>query len=446
MRRDGKNALAALGLAFALLLAAGISSGVATAAEGPCALGDALAQARETKQAKKAYVEVLKQEPSSACAAEGLTKLNPPPEPKPPEVDYCAVGKAYEQAGRDSDAIDAYKKGLEKEPASECAKSGIEDAGPNNLTRISEDVLGSVPTALLYGGAILVLYYLLLFFCHFAPLKRFLIKWTGPFGRLVKHVLRPRLTFTDFVDGAVEGAGAPLTARVKERLGRMREEALKRPREYDLDFGTPADDFAEQAAESKSLQTALDSAGEVSEQTKIVAALIKILSFLLPIRRFAVSGTLDPPAKSGVALNLTLEEEGRSQDSTHLQGPPSKEDPKAPDFMTLAEPAAVWVQFGVACALNGGEWNEAKAESQALLREGLDLYRREKPKAARKAFEKAIVRDHTNWGAYVGLAVAEARLKGNFEESIKRILEGLEKMKKAEEPAVPVMQPEPAYA
>jgi tetratricopeptide (TPR) repeat protein len=445
MRTHGKNAVLTLGLAFALLFAAGVPSGVSAEAEGPCALGDALAKARETKQAKKAYVEVLKQDPSSACAAKGLAGLNPAPEPKEPDVDYCAVGKAYEKAHRDSDAIDAYKKALEKNPASECASEGLEEAGPNRWTRGSEEITGSIPTFLVYAGIGLLLYYLALFLCHIAPLKRFLIRRAGIVGRHVKQVLRPRLTFTDFVDGAVEGAGAPLTARVKERLGRMREEAARRPREYDLDFGTPADDFADQVAESKSLQTALESAGEVSEQTKLVTALLKVLSTFLPIRRFAVSGTLEPAAKSGAALNVTLEEEGRWQASTHLQGPASREDPTAADFMTLAEPAAVWVQFGVASALNGEEWSEAKAESQALLREGLDQYRRQEPQAARKSFEKAIRRDHTNWGAYVGLAVAEARLEGNFEASIKKILEGLEGMKEAEK-AKPLAQPEPVYA
>jgi tetratricopeptide (TPR) repeat protein len=427
-----------IAIAFVLMLAvsplsprAGAQVSEPGGASNPCALGDALKEAGEAKGAKKAYVEVMEQNSSSACAAAGLKELNAPPK-EDPKVDQCAVGDAYRSVDRDDDAIAAYKKALEEDPKSDCAKQGLEAAGPNWFTRDIEAVTGSIPTVLVAIGLLLLLGYLVLALCRWRDFKQFLVR-LGPVGRWVKRLLRPRLTFTDFADGAVEGSpGGPLTARVKERLGRMRDEALARAPEYDLDFGTPREDFADQVAENKTLKTALDSAGEVSEQTKMITALIGMFSVALPIRRFAVSGSLEPPAKSGAALTLMIGEEGRSEASTRLQGPADeKEDPKAKDYMTLADPAAVWIQYEIACSLNGDDWSPTKAESQAVLREGLDLCRRENLEAARKAFEKAISLDHTNWGAYVSLAVAEARIGGNYAKSVARILTGIERMRKA---------------
>lgn len=349
-----------------------------TTDSSPCALGDALSKTAETKAAKEAYVEVLKQN-----------------------------------------------------PASECAQEGLENAGPSAVTSSAEEITGSIPTVAVFIGLLLLLYYAILLCCRWDWLKRRLTK-LGGLGRHVKHILRPRLTFTDFADGAVEGGpGAPLTARVKERLSRMRDEALSKDTpEYDLDFGTPREDFADQVSDSKTLQTALDSAGEVSDQTKLVAALIKIVSAALPIRRFSVSGSLDPPAKTGPSLTLMLSEEGRSESSTRLQGPASEEEPTAKSYMALTDPAAVWIQYEIVSSLGGKDWDPAKAESQAVLREGLDLYLQENLPAARKAFERAIVLDHTNWGAYVSLAVAEARAGGNYAKSVERILKGIESMRK----------------
>ena len=365
---------------------------------------------------------------ASAAPAEGE-------KPKEPTVDHCAVGDAYRDAHREEDAAGAYKKALEKDPELDCAVNGLEETGPNDLTRSAEEITGSIPTILTILALLALVYYGVLFCCRWKRLKEVLVR-AGPIGDHVKRVLRPRLTFTDFADDAVDGSpGAPLTARVKERLSRMREEALSGALEYDLDFGTPREEFADQISDDKPLQTALDSAGEVSEQTKLVAALIKIVSLMLPIRRFAVSGTLEPPTNSA-ALTLMLAEEGHSEATTRLQSPAADEEIKAKDYMMLANPAAVWVQYGVACTLTGEEWGETKAQSQALLREGLDRYHRDELEEARDAFESAIVRDHTNWGAYVSLAVAEARLGSAYEGSIERILKGIEAMKEAGETEV----------
>lgn len=350
-----------------------------------------------------------------------------------PKADQCDVGDAYRGVHRNDDAIAAYKKKLEEDPESECAKNGLEEAGPSVPTRVADDITGSIPTLLVFAGLVLLAWYLVLLLCRFRRFKELVVRLWKP-GRYVKYTLRPRLSFANFGDDAVDGKpGAPLTARVKERLGRMREEAVAEDApEYDLDFGTPREEFADQASENKSLQTALDSAAEVSDQTKLVAALLKALSAWLPIRRFAVSGSLEPPAKSGAAITLSLEEEGKTEAATRLRGPAAKEKPEAADYMVLADPAAVWIQYGIACALTGEKPDAAKAEAQALLREGLDRHHREELEEAREAFERAIVLDHTNWGACVSLAVTEARIGGDYDKSIANVLAGIERMRAAD--------------
>jgi len=395
----------------------------------PCALGEALSKAGETTEAKKEFVKVLGENPTSGCAAEGLKKLNAP-SVEDKSAEHCAIGDAFLDVNHNDDATAAYKKALEENPDSDCASSGLEDAGPSAPTDLADDITGALPTLLVFAALIVLFCYGVLMVCRWDWLKQRLVSmWIV--GRHAKHALRPRLNFTGFADDAVEGhPGKPLMAQVKERLNRMRQEALSQSTsEYDLDFGNPRDEFADEVSDSKTLQTALESASEVNEQAKLVAALIKIVTVWLPIRRFAVSGSMDPPAKTGASLTLAIEEEGESETITRLTGPATPEDSKANDYMKLADSAATWIQYEIACVLEDGEWNATKAESQAVLREGLDLYHLEDNVGAKEAFEQAIVLDHTNWGAYVSLAVAEARIGGNYEKSIDRILKAIEKMK-----------------
>lgn len=432
MRIGRKRVWSLFGATGGCVLALALPVGAAKPApgsSGPCALGESLSAAGEVAAAKKAFVAVLKADPASACAAKGLEKLNQPKK-KPSQ---CEIGDAYRAVHRDDDAIAAYGKQLEENPESDCATTGLTEAGPSRASRLADEITGSIPTFLVFAGLVLIAWYLLLYLCRIKPLKELLFKLWKP-GAYIKYTLRPRLKFAAIGDDAVEGKpGAPLMARIKERLGRMRQEALDKEAtpEYDLDFGTPREEFADQVSESKSLEAALDSAAEVSDQTKMVAALLKVLSAWLPIRRFAVAGSLEPPAKGGAALSLTLEEEGKSEAATRLQGPSGPAKPEAPDYMVLADPAAVWIQYGIACALEGEKPDAAKAESQALLREGLDRYHREELAEAREAFEKAIVLDVKNWGAYVSLAIAEARSGRDYSKSITRILKGIERMQVA---------------
>lgn len=374
--------LASLATALGLLLTASAAAGPnSEGAANPCAFPEALVQAKEDAEARKAYVGVLKLDPSSPCARDGLAALN--------------------------------------EPAAESASK--------KRTDFVEEVAGWLEAIAVAIGTLAVLFFALLFlgYCPWVE-RRMRRLW------LVRRVLAPRLSFGAIDAEAVdEKIGTPMTARIKERLGQMREEALSHVPEYDLDSGGPRQEFADLVSGSGSLKSALESASDISGQAKAVAALLSIAYTLLPIKRFEISGSLEPPVATGAAATLILEQGGNFGAATTLQGPhPAGEKPKAAEYMQLADPAAVWIQYEVAQALRHEEPDPAKAESLALVREGIECYGRGKLPEARARYEKALQLNERNWAAYVGLAVAEARLGEDFETSVRRIEEGLALMRR----------------
>lgn len=392
---------------------------------GPCTLPDTLSKAKEDKEARKAYVAVLKNNPTAKCALDGLAKLNAPAAKSAKEA--CELGQAYLDVHRHADAAEAFKSGLEKDPQAECAKNGLEKAGPSWFTRTADTVANSIPTVLIFIGLGLLVVFAFLLLGYWPWMKR-QIRRPPVLGPLVSRVLGPRLTFESVEDKAVDGSpGGPFAARIKERLSSMRDEALSRQApEYSLDIGTPREEFADLVSKDGGLKNSLDNASDISDQAKVVAALLSLVYSLLPIRRFEISGSLEPPASTGVAATVLLERDSKLAAATTLRAPQKASGtPTAPDYMQLADSAAVWIQHEVARSLDNREPDPGAAESQALVREGLDFYGQEELEKARTCYEKALELNRRNWAAYVCLAVAEARSGQNFGRSIRKSEEGL---------------------
>ncbi len=396
-------------------------------AAAPCALPQALAKAKEDKAARKAYVKELAADPDSKCALDGLKTLNAAP--ADPAAGNCKIGDAFLDVHREDDAIAAYKKGLEADPGADCASEGLDEAGPGWFKRKADWVLDAIPTFLVWVGLFLLTGLLILLIGYWPAAKRKMqsARLVGP---LVSSLLSPRLTFETIADDCVSGKpGPPIVARIKALLAKMREEAVaKVPLEYDLDFGTPGEEFADLVSADKGLKSSLDNASDISEQTKLVAALLGLVYSLLPIQRFEISGCLEPPEGSVASASLLLEEDTQLRAGTTVKRTIKSGTPGAAEYMTLVEPAAVWIQFEVARAIEGKGPDARAAESWALLDEGLRLYRLGEPTDAREAYERALLADSRNWAVYVSLAVAEARSEQNFEAAMKRTLEALKKM------------------
>lgn len=418
----------AIAVAVACLFALA-PGGAAQSKEGPCALADTLSEAGESKGARREYVAVLRANPNADCAMAGLTALNAE-KPKSASED-CERGRVYLNANRDEDAVKSFSAALEKEPQAECAKDGLEEAGPSWATRTADRVTDAIPTALVFIGLVLLASFLFLLVGYWRPANRFIrrLPLVGPV--LIGRALGPRLTFEPIDDEAVSGKpGGAIAARIKERLARMRERAIHDGAlEHDLDLGTPNDEFADIVSGTGGLQNSLENASDISDQAKVVAALLGFLYGLLPIPRFAISGSLEPPGADGPAATMLLERNSKLEGAAKLNGSGANGEMTTSDYMQLADGAAVWVQYEIARSLAYDPPTVNAAESHALVEEGLDRYRQGKLMNASARYVKALELNRRNWAAYVCLAVAEARLGGDFDRSTQQIEEGLDLMK-----------------
>lgn len=339
----------------------------------------------------------------------------------------CARGQSYLSVHRNEDATEAFKAGLEENPVAPCALKGLEEAGPSWETRVIGEITGSIPDVLVACGLALL--------AVFAFLLLGYQKHLGPRMRRIwglRRLLSPRLTIGVLADEAAEGKpGAPFTARIKDRLRRARDEAeSENASEYNLDFGTPGEEFVDIVSGSGGLKSALEKASEVSDQTKIVGAVLNIAYSLLPIPRFAVSGAAEPPSKTGAAATLILERDATLEAAitVHERGRTGGK-PTPSDYVHLADPAAVWIQYEIARVLDSKVVELDAAESWLLVRKGLDHYAREEVGQARASFREAIHLNRRNWAAVLGVAMTEARLGRRFDQSITLLGEALTEMR-----------------
>ena len=120
------------------------------------------------------------------------------------------------------------------------------------------------------------------------------------------------------------------------------------------------------------LQNALNNARDISDQTKLVAAVLDLLYGILPIRKISVAGVLEPPAGREASATFSLQDDVQQAAAITLSVPTTA-DPVYADYARLARPAAVWIQYEVTRALKYDDELPASAPSSyALLREGID--------------------------------------------------------------------------
>lgn len=405
----------------------------------PCAAADRLREANEDKEARKLYVELIKDDPTLECAETGLAELNEPA-PDTSEADaeekatadaeqQCARGDALRRVNRDDDAIDAYKKALEKNPEAACAEEGLEAAGPSRAKRFVDgipDVLGDLA---LFLGLLAVLLFAILLLGYLRPVRQPLLRFP-PTGR----ILAPRFNIAALTDETDLNVGAAISARAKDKLLRMRDEATGRKDfVYDLNVATASERGVDITAGDPGLQSALDKASEVSEHAKVVTALLSLLYTLLPIRRLSIEGVVEPQAEKDCAsATLTLTRNRTLRAASTLKGPVAKDPEKltASDYIQLAEPAAVWMQYEVARAIRDDdedeEFTSSAAEAYALIREGLGRFAAGDTEQARKFYGRALEANPRSWTARVNLAMTEAQLAGNYDVALLLLARGWE--------------------
>jgi tetratricopeptide (TPR) repeat protein len=462
-RRSSGYLVGAVCAATIVTAAAFVAANAASAQQDPCETANALRAVRETKLARAEYVRVLRANPRSTCARRGLRLLNASPQPqscargdnafdrgnlRTASAFYrsvgedtecakaglaavrevrrlCREGRANLKVGRDSAARTAFESALAKSPNAPCARDGIEDARPKLAARFFDWLPDAITSGLVFIGALVGLVFLVLLLAHLAPFYPLFVGIP-----VVGSLIRPRLSITTLDDSATDlKVGAALTARIKERLQWFREQAQQGGiPNFEIDLGTGGEETVELISSEGGLRSALTKAQGISEHTKIVAAFADLLYALLPIRVFAVSGVCEPLDPAGARVTLSFERNSRVKAAVSLSGPPLSEDPKGIDYVRLAQPSAVWIQYVVARVLADREVNQHLAESSALVREALDRQLRGLDQAARTAYYQAISLDPQNWSAYLNLAVLEVRLGGNFELAVSILEEALELM------------------
>jgi tetratricopeptide (TPR) repeat protein len=422
-------------------------------------------------------VKVLRSDPGSECAIAGLAGINAPlDDPTSTEVqELCQHARVLEDANLRTDALETYQTALEKNPASDCAISGIastakdaaalclqadrladekddeakslymaaqdldpsaecastgleeldsEDGFGHKVDSVVDDLTDAGVTLLKILGVLLVLAILASIGLRWVdPAYRWLIRY-----RFFSWLIGPRLSLADIDASATnhDKIGAPFTARLQERLQRFRwethggasSEAERADiHDLDLDLGTGDEEFVEIVTGDAGLQNSLDKVSELGSHAKIVAALINLLSYLLPTRRLKVSGVLDPADRAGTAITVSLQESSRLRAASVVHGPPLSADPTAADYLTLADPTAAWVQYAVAQAVRSKRVDPSAADSHAHLRRGLELQLAGDATAARDAYRDAIEKDAENWAARVNMSVVAARL-GDYPGSV----------------------------
>ena len=423
-----RSALVAVSVAVAVASALGAEvAGAAPLPPSACDRADALLLAGEKERARGDYVALLRKDPTLQCAKSALKTINTPPVDKTGAEarKLCARGASYVSLDRDADALSAYKAALEKDPELQCAIDGIATAGPSWLGRALDKVANALPQYLLGLGLALAALFLVLLVGYSSRAYHLLVR-----APIAGRILSPRLKLDALIDKSGKDVGDALDARVKERLTRMREDASRaKAPDYELDFGTPREDFAVRVGADSGLKSALDKASEATEKTKLIAALVNVIYAVLPIPRLTIGGVVEPPADDSPAATLRLEHDGGLAAAATVSGPKSADDDQidAARYLALADPAAVWVQYAVARELQGGTaLGPHAAESYVDVRDGLDQQLAGRYRQAREHYEHACALDDTNWSAQLNLAMTEARLNQDYGRAVAILDAGFE--------------------
>jgi tetratricopeptide (TPR) repeat protein len=420
-----------------------------SAQHATCSQAAALLAAGETTEARVSYLSVLKRNPASQCASAGLRRLHVAVLSECTLADQqfeaghlaearklydhlgvsskcgatgaarartvlrrCAQGDAERDLDRSTEARKAYTSALASAPRAPCAVNGLRVLPDHNrfVSTVSAVVV-ALPIVAELVGLMALLVLLLLLLAYLSPVRKlymrtpWLSSWIGP-----------RLGFDGFDDSALgdgEKWGKPLQARVQQELQALQERVVREQQPgYSLDGGSPLEEVVDIVSAKGGLKAALDNASQINEQTKILAAILDLLYAVLPIRRFNISGVIEPMVQNHAPATVSLESNGHLSAATRLSQPVVNGAAKYEDYEALAGAAAVWIQFELARALRDGTFSANEAESFAFVRQAVEVTHRVEPDyaQARVLYQRAIEVDPDNWLARVNLAAMEAML------------------------------------
>jgi tetratricopeptide (TPR) repeat protein len=315
-----------------------------------CRSGDALRARKQGDAARRAYVDAVRADPAVAaakgCAQLGFAALDA----KVKVEDPCAVADALQAARQEAEAKAEYIKILKDDPAAQCASDALTERGWFAATTAwlddaADKVLDVLKWLAVLAGVLAV---------AGLGLARTMWgrKWLVRYG-WIDHLLAPRVALSAIADGgAAEGAGAAVTALVRDEMTAAANAAPVGPAKYRLDRLSVDDGFTK----------AVDAVGEVNPSFKAMAAVLGLVQWLLPRARLTASGTLQGAGPRGEGAALQLEGGAAPAATTLWLGPaPAKiaaaaegaDGPaKGSEYQALAVPIGAWVGWQIGAALS----------------------------------------------------------------------------------------------
>lgn len=361
----------------------GVTAPVAdTTRTDACQQGKALEALGRWDAAATAYAAGLATPADAECAQEALQSLQD-------DGKLCVSADALKDAGLDDQARTAYAALLKDQPASGCASRGLEqDDEAKVVSWLKQaasdvgDVLAAVALALLLAA--LLAWALLCLATHTRGLKRL----PG-----LRHLRQVRLQLKGLEDGQADKLGAGTTEMLRARLvndaGNTRVALASGP----TDTG------------------ALGGLADVSDQARIVVALLTLLRAGMPKRDWIVTGVLQGASADGLGLALTIDNGGRytafGEFWAKLDCGPVTDD-QVETYRRLTIPAAGWLGHHVAAANDPRALLSTSADSWALFSVGLHWYDRGERDVARDFYARAIAADGGNIAALTNLGVMDA--------------------------------------
>jgi len=303
----------------------------------------------------------------------------------------CQTAQALQQAGLDQQARAAYARVLAADPSAPCATEGLAQLDEQSA---AEQVHGTVADIGEFAAAVglgLLLFALLLWvvvvvFTHVWPL--YLLPG-------VRRLRRVRLQLRPLDDGATRQLGPGTTGLLRARLVH------------------DANDARIALATGPSDTGALDGLADVSDQARVVVALLRLLRAGLPKRDWVVTGVLQGRCDDGEGLTLSLDD-GRRYSAfgefwSRVHDGGARTTDEAEIYRRLTIPAAGWLGFHVAQENDPRALLATDADSWALFTVGLHLQDRAETPAERSHasdfYERAIGADRSNIAAHANLGV-----------------------------------------
>ena len=348
-----------------------------------CVTAGRALESGELGSARTKYLDALGRG-SRRCAVEGLKRVV---RRSQAISRLCAEGRRLILDGKAAAAKRRYLAALRLDNDSECAQKALAPPQEDDEAGFAKAAETMTNLTKLVGGFLTSLL-LLLAFGLIALL--FAFRW-----------LKPSLAVEPFADGAVEpNVGSAVGGLVQKHLSDLAPPGRQR-NALSLDV-VSAD--VELVASNKSLETALSGLGDVS-QLKLLVAVVGIADRLFGMHLVA-KGELAPKGVAGHGVLVALHSERNGLEASGaLWRKPKREGAKNPTpYYDLAEHAAAWVQYEVACALDSrARMITRNARSFALLSLGLGEQDARRRDAAIAHYVEALRFDRENVAALFNL-------------------------------------------